>query len=366
MNKNLIILISIILFTSCSTFNRVILPLKDIPKPNGPHRVGTIAFEWEDANRKEWFTIEEDDYRRLIVQFWYPTNDREVLVKNPYLDNPKQRAKPISDQIDIPSFLMSHLDEVNKNSIDLASISSSKKDFPLIVFSHGLGGMRMQNTIQCEELASRGYIVVAMDHAFDAHATFFKNNILADFRSGIEGQISEEEFWSIRTPQLNTRAADISFVIDQISTLKESSSNSFFKAIRTDKVGIFGHSFGGATAIMASLLDSRIKACINLDGWIVPIPEKVIETGIDKPFLYIGQEAWNDTLNYIKLEKFIKNSNSSNRVLKLKGTKHYDFTDIPQIAPIASKIGITGSMNTLELKHLINKEVVDFFDSLIY
>jgi pimeloyl-ACP methyl ester carboxylesterase len=224
----------------------------------------------------------------------------------------------------------------------------------------------MQNTIQCEELASRGYIVVAMDHAFDAHATFFKNNILADFRSGIEGQISEEEFWSIRTPQLNTRAADISFVIDQISTLKESSSNSFFKAIRTDKVGIFGHSFGGATAIMASLLDSRIKACINLDGWIVPIPEKVIETGIDKPFLYIGQEAWNDTLNYIKLEKFIKNSNSSNRVLKLKGTKHYDFTDIPQIAPIASKIGITGSMNTLELKHLINKEVVDFFDSLIY
>ena len=84
-----------------------------------------------------------------------------------------------------------------------------------------------------------------------------------------------------------------------------------------------------------------------------------------KPFLYLGQEAWKDTLNYIKLDKLILNTSSSKKVLILEGTKHYDFMDVPQIAPIASQLGITGSMNSLELKDLINKEVVDFFDKFI-
>ena len=365
MNKNLIIMASIILASSCSVFNRAFLPLENIPKPSGPYRVGTMVLEWEDVNRREWFTTEEGDNRRLMVQFWYPTNDESFSGPNPYLDYPSKRAKPISDQIGVPSLFMTHLDGVNKNSIDNASISENSKRLPLVVFSHGLGGMRMQNTIQCEELASRGYVVVAMDHAFDAHATFFSDKTLADFKSGIEGKVSPEEFWSIRTPQLRTRTEDVSFVIDQIIKYKDSGSDRFYQSINTDNVGIFGHSFGGATSIMASILDKRIKACVNLDGWIVPVPEEIVNQGLKKPFLYLGQEAWKDTLNYIKLDRLAQNTNSSKRILILEGTKHYDFMDVPQIAPIASQLGITGSMNSIELKDLINKEIVNFFDKFV-
>ena len=365
MNKNLILITVLILLTNCSYLNKTLLPLKNIPKPSGPYQIGTMIFEWEDLRREEWFTKEKGDFRRLIVQFWYPSIDTDPPKKNPYLDYPEERAKPISDQIGIPSALMTHLDVVNKNSIQNVPISKHKNNFPLIVFSHGLGGMRMQNTIQCEELASRGYVVVAMDHAFDAHATFFKDKTFADFRSGIEGKVTPQQFWEIRTPQLETRAADISFVLDQITNHKINGRNDFYQSIKTENVGVFGHSFGGATAIMASISDDRIKACINLDGWIVPVPEMVVKSGLKKPFLYIGQESWKDTLNYSKLDRLVQNTKSSKKIIILEHTKHYDFTDIAQIAPVASRLGITGSMNNLDLKKKLNEEVIIFFDQFI-
>jgi pimeloyl-ACP methyl ester carboxylesterase len=60
---------------------------------------------------------------------------------------------------------------------------------------------------------------------------------------------------------------DTSFVIDQLTAL-DKGSGPFARRLDLQRgVGVFGHSLGGLAAGTARLLDSRVRAAINLDGW---------------------------------------------------------------------------------------------------
>jgi len=358
MKRQLIILFFLIGVNGCVLIPHLI-PFNNIPQPTGFYSVGTQIFEWEDVNREEWFTEDIGDFRRLVVQVWYPTLEKSKQVVS-YIDSPDKRIGPLSKRIELPQFLIRHIQDVKSNAILNAPIRIDNNLYPLILFSHGLGGMRMQNTVQMEELASRGYVVVAMDHPYDANVTVYNDGTIAEFRSGLREDASEKEFWDVRMPQINTRADDLSFIINKINLLKDN-GDPLWKSVNLSKIGVFGHSYGGATSILASFNDSRIDACINLDGWMEPIESKIIQKGLDIPFLYIGQEKWIDTpLNDKKRDSLIISSNGK-KVL-LSGTKHFDYSDTPQFSPISTKFGIAGSMDIHSLRNNINSEIVLFFD----
>ena len=218
MKKIILLVLLMLCSNSCGLIIPHIIPFNNIPQPTGPFNVGTQIFQWADHNRKEWFTEADDDYRRLVIQVWYPTLDDRVE-DLPYLDYPDKRTTPLARRIELPEFLIHHIEGVKSNSIINAAIKEGNEMYPLILFSHGLGGMRMQNTVQMEELASRGYVVVAMDHPYDAYITVYSDGSIADFRSGLEEDATEEEFWDVRIPQINTRAADLTFILDNILRL---------------------------------------------------------------------------------------------------------------------------------------------------
>jgi len=355
-----IALMSILLFSSCSTIIPLLIPFQDIPAPTGSFSVGTRVFNWEDNKREEWFTKKEGDFRKIVVQVWYPT-DEVTGVPVPYLDFAQQRLKPISEQVELPPFMIKHIQDVNSNSYMDASLKSTTKPYPLVIFSHGLGGMRMQNTIQMEELASRGFIALAMDHPFDANITLFNDGSSADYRSAIEGEVTTEVFWDIRLPQINTRVADVSFVLDYIKDI-QGGDDSFWNMIDLERVGIMGHSFGGGTAIVASSRDTRLDACIALDGWLVPIEQSIIKNGLNIPFLFMGQTYWPNPVNYENLDTLIAASTASAEKLILDGTKHFDYSDTPQFNSASSKFGISGTMDLDELRILLNFRIVSFFE----
>ena len=133
------------------------------------------------------------------------------------------------------------------------------------------------------------------------------------------------------------------------------------KIIDSDNIGIFGHSFGGATSIYSSYVDDRIDACINLDGWMVVVPDDIINNGIGKNFMYIGQEQWDEKLNYQKLEAFIKSNPKSSKIL-IPGTTHYDFSDTPHMSKAAKLLKKSGQLNSSNLKNILNDLVVSFFN----
>ena len=50
----------------------------------------------------------------------------------------------------------------------------------------------------------------------------------------------------------------------------------------TSRIGMFGHSYGGATAAQVLVEDSRVKAAINMDGTLYG--ENVPKSRVGKPF----------------------------------------------------------------------------------
>ena len=339
------------------------IPFNNPPKPSGKSQIGTQSIELIDLERLEWFTENPDDFRKIMIQVWYPTKDYQGE-KELYIDYGDIRIKTLAEQFDYKPFLFKGLTEIETNSFTKAKPKVNNK-FPLIIFSHGLGGNRTQNTVIVEELVSHGYVVIAIEHAYDANVSIFNNGEIADYRSGInyERRNSErptpEEFWNFRLPQLQTRSKDVSFVLDQVQ--KGNFPKDIKEIMDLKNIGIFGHSFGGATSIYTSYYDNRIDACINLDGWIVVVPDNIINNGINQNFMYLGQEKWDEKLNYEKLDKFVKSNNSSSKIL-IPGTTHYDYSDTPHMSIAARLLKKSGKVKRNDLKNILNELIISFFN----
>ena len=173
-------------------------------------------------------------------------------------------------------------------------------------------------------LASTGYIVVTVDHPYDADiVTFPDNSTILAANITTEDQIVED---------LYVRVQDISFVLDQLSLPSTILSLLPELAGRIDvsKVGIFGHSLGGATAAQAMLSDCRFVGGINLDGSLFG---SVIEGGLDKPFVLFAHEGKNLTTD-ATWAAFWPNLRGFRRELILNGSTHGTFTDLPEVADL--------------------------------
>ena|ERR1700730_13171598 len=48
----------------------------ELPAPTGPFSIGARIYNWVDRSRREQASKNPADYRQLIVQVWYPTEDR--------------------------------------------------------------------------------------------------------------------------------------------------------------------------------------------------------------------------------------------------------------------------------------------------
>ena len=352
------LLIITLLSTGC-----VAIPFNEVPKPTGDKNIGTESIELIDIDRLEWFTEDPQDLRKIMIQIWYPTDDLDGE-KELYIDYGKLRIEALASQFDYSPFLFKKLIDVETNSIKKAE-PSTQSSFPLIIFSHGLGGNRTQNTVIIEELTSHGYVVIAIEHAYDANISIFDNGDVADYRSGINyerrntQEITPEEFWAIRLPQLETRAEDVSYIINQLElgNLPENIVN----IIDLENIGVFGHSFGGATSIYSSYNDHRIDACVNLDGWMVVVPDEIVDNGINKNFMYLGQEQWDEKLNYQKLDKFVKSNTKSSKIL-IPNTTHYDFSDAPHMTKVAKLLNKSGKVKSKNLKNILNELIILFFN----
>jgi len=379
------ILTYILLVPGCSFVASRVVPLNDIKSPTGNFEVGTQMFYWIDENREELFTDIEDDKRELIVQVWYPSNKEDIHKNNytlfgmtfsgnsksitpinnkaPWMDHSSQRTESIIEKFKVPKFIAKAIDRVDTDSyLNLEPIE--EESFPIIIFSHGFEGFRAQNTTQIQELVSNGYIVFSLDHTYDAVLTILpdgrKISAAEQYCYGCES----EEFYEVFTPQINTRIADMIFLINQIEKMKSGAIESNLSNIMdVNKLGIFGHSFGGGTSLAVTIIDPRIKSCLSLDGWYVPIHPDVYNQGLSTPFLHLGQVAWDEEINYEILDKIFELNEGIGYKLSLKGAHHYDFTDSPHLSRFSSTFKLSSDLESEEILEVTNTTVVGFFDT---
>ena len=337
------------------------IPIMNLPEPTGPYIIGTKIYQWADNSRMEWFTPAEedsDDVRELVVQVWYPA-ETETDKPLPYLDNLNLRIDALGVAGNFPGFLASHIDLVKTHSF-LNAPTISNKRFPILILSHGITGFRQMHTSLIEQLTTNGYVVVVPDHTYDCNFTIFPDGHTADYRSDITGY---PDSVNIRRQQLNTRVADIKFILDQLMADGELNN-----IIDFEKVGVLGHSYGGATAIQTAYEDDRFKAVLTLDSWMNPLPEHIIQQGINQPFLYLGRPDWEDSdypTSPARLEQFLENATGEKFHYILQGARHLDFSDSPLFSPFSDLILETGSIAAEKAVLLTNTVALSFFDQYL-
>lgn len=268
---------------------------------------------------------------------------------------------------------------------------------PLVIFSHGAFGYYQSNMSAYMELASNGYVVIALDHP---HHSFFTTDtkgktVLVDMdflksAINIENDVYDEETtFDIMSRAMKLRLDDMNFVIDTVgSAVKEgpdevwafssdkdrSDINSALSLIDPEKTGLFGHSMGGATAITAGRR-SDISAAIDLDGTMfgeeLGIRDNEVICSAEPyatPVLDVRNQQhheWCDEARRLKKD-YVNNVIIDNAVdghaTYFRGSGHMNFTDLPLISPfIAQKLG-TGDVDPGECIDQVNALVLSFFD----
>ncbi|MFO0755098.1 MAG: dienelactone hydrolase family protein [Byssovorax sp.] len=192
------------------------------PREKGPYAVGVTTFETTDG---------EPGGRTLPVEVWYPAT-------------PPQAAPPAHYQLMLGSLVIADMGSP-LGAVRDATADPRGAPHPVVIFSHGFGGVRFQSIYLTEYLASHGFVVAAPDHVGN---TFHEQVDKASAISGIEAA--------------RLRPIDVSRTLDALLDRSALPSGLLSGQADPSRVGIAGHSFGGFTAfrIAGATLDVKTLA----------------------------------------------------------------------------------------------------------
>jgi pimeloyl-ACP methyl ester carboxylesterase len=278
-----------------------------LPTPSGPFGIGRLSYDLTDTTRLDTQGPDPKRNRELMVYLWYPTERPSSQRHSEYLPGAKQiDADPeLGHQMhegygDVWPQILSRA--VYSHAVGNAPATKSPRQFPVVIFSHGLGGSSFGYTALFEELVSHGYVIAAIQHPGTADAVVFSDGRIArEFHDTPPPGLTPDQMLHRMMDQagkgIEIGAADERFVLDRLTQLNTASHKQFALAGRLDlnRVALMGHSAGADFAARACELDARFHSCIDLDGAMAPIealPEYPDGKTIQQPLLFL--EAYHD------------------------------------------------------------------------
>jgi len=344
-----------------------VLPVFQLPEPTGAFPIGTVTLHLIDDAREETQSGRPGERRELMVQLWYPAER----------SGPGQAYRTRAET----SFVKEHLALVRTHAATGLPVAMAQPRYPVVFFSPAWTGSRSQNTVQVEELASHGFVVVGIDHPYSTALTVFPDGRTAKTMLGEWMDFSTEERFQecLRTAeaQVRIRAGDVRFVLDEIECLNRSDPQGLLTGrMDTSRVGIFGHSFGGAVAAEVCATDPRFKVGIDLDGAFFGTPKT---KSIDKPFMVFSEG--NPVPTPAQLEastgrvhrelafnaedhRCIRQrlSESGGYILTIHGMSHMNFCDSPLYSPVR-RLTHSGPIRPERGMEIVNAYMVAFFQA---
>lgn len=341
----------------------VALPVPQLVPQTGPYAVGTNSLYLVDTSREEIYTPENGDPREIMVQFWYPaapTGEERQAIFLPDLD---VAGPVIAEQFNLPSFMLDH---INLAQLDIWQDPPLAADgpFPVIIFAHGLTGLRQQNTSMARELASHGYVVAAIDHTYGNALSVFPDGRVMFYDSCRLFSNCEATYIEARQLVQQWRD-DIAFLLDTMSAWDETTSGTFAGRLDLTRVGVFGHSTGGGATVQFCGQDARCKAGLGLDAWVLPTSPDLLQNPPTQPFMFISTPQWLGKENQEYGRSLLAALPNDHYELTLANTKHYDFTDLVLLSPLSQQLGLSGSIDSMFSLELQTHYVLAFFDKYL-
>ena len=311
----------------------IVFPQYKAPKVTGEYEVTTATYTYIDKNRIEEFT-DNGENRFVNVEFWYPEN--------------------------------------------------ADGTYPLLVFSHGASGIKASNTSTYTELASHGYVVASIDHPYHSFYTASEDGTKALINSDYNLEVSnankdgiytKEETYELIQKWMKLRTDDMNFVIDTILEKAKGDNNSVYQQINTKKIGVFGHSMGGAASVWLGRDRDDIQAIVNIDA---PFFSDLVykkdtddyvarDEAFTTPLLNIySDDVWEQLdSNSTYVANKLDNENFKDAyTVHFKGAKHLSFTDLPLVSPLLANL-LQGGKADIDKYYSIetaNELILGFFD----
>jgi predicted dienelactone hydrolase len=346
-----------------------------LPAPTGLFAVGRTTYVWNDSAHFDPMAPQPGTKRELFAWIWYPAAppqpSQAVDDYFPWrMAIERRHGAPDSGPL---ALLTRDVSRVRTHSFRDAELSPGQRSYPVVFMRAGLAALTTDYTSLAEDLASHGYVVVGFDAPYRSSVVVFpdgrvieraaQNNL--DLVSGSkEQQLANElvQAWS----------ADMSYALDQLEQLNASDpSGRFLGRLDLQRVGVFGHSLGGATALQFCHDDSRCKAGIDVDG----IPwGSVVREGVTQPIMFLLSDHSGDSADPEDKQieanfRSIYDQVPSDRRLQItiRGADHYMFSDDGAMlkSPILMRalrmlgiVGIDGRRQVAVTEHYIST----FFD----
>lgn len=333
------------------------LPVVALPAPDGSRPVGTTVFELVDADRTEPYSDDRGRHRRIAVQAWYPAQRSGPPA--PWASGAAFGARA-GQQVGMPGFSLGHLSLLTSHATAQAPIDEAGP-YPVVVYSHGWGGFRTAQSDHMEELASRGYVAIAIDHTYGSLATVFPDGDVVPLEpSALPAEAAPRVFDAAAEKLVATFAADIELVLDHLRGA--GGEERFDGLLDLSRLALAGHSAGGGAAVLACATEADCDAVVGLDPWVEPVPDAVIGSGLDQPMLSLRSEEWLGTDNDARLRRLHVASPAPARLAHVTGTRHRDFTLLPLLTPLASQLGLSGETDGRRTHRMVDAAVLDFLD----
>lgn len=321
------------LIFSFALFLAILFPQYRQPVTTGSHEITLAKYTWTDSGRADEFS-KSGENRTLTVEFWYPEN--------------------------------------------------ADKTYPLVVFSHGAFGFSGSNYSTFAELASNGYVVASIGHTHHAFYTMDTNGTLTTVDTDFINKAAKinavhdtrniEDIYNTTKAWMKLRTDDVDFVLNKIlAECKNDNADTLFSIVNTEKIGLMGHSLGGAASAQIGRIRGDIDAVIVLDGTMlgeevafkngtvvlndVPYPVPLLNVYAEDHYTNSMELVGNDYNNFYATKNAI---DAYYTVFENAG--HLNFTDLPLFSPILAKMLGVGTVDARYCIKTTNAIVLEFFN----
>ncbi len=303
-----------------------------LPAPTGHFAVGRTTYAWLNNTQTDELAPSPGAKREVVVWIWYPSAAAKSAALVEYLPAAWRSALALHSGALMSQFLTRDLSLVRTHSTSDPEVSPEQRSYPVVIMRAGGGALTTDYTTLAEDLASHGYIVVGFDAPYRTFVVVLQSN-----RVVIRPPTNDPE--NLQPGQANRLinslllmwTSDTNFVVSQLQSLNAvDPSGKFTGRLDMQRLGMFGHSFGGAQALQFCHDDPRCKAGIDIDG--APYGS-VVQDGLKQPFMFIlsdhSRELSDPASTKIRADfQSIYDRLPNGRLfITIRGANHFSFSD---------------------------------------
>lgn len=321
--------------------------------PSGQYGVGVVSERLAPAE-----SVSNPRDCAMMVNIFYPTDSAtHVLHQYPEMYR-AEWAKFRSQKSIVPQFVWRRIiDQLPTFADEHAQPVESDNGLPIAIFLPGIGGDGFYRTY-LEDLASHGYVVVEIQPPHDVPVVLFDDGKAALLDPEFERAMNagdRDQIYAYRTEAHYRWLTYIERVIGWLESANKNPSSPLFKRLDLERIGLFGHSHGGAVVTDYCSQSDRCKAGVNMDGWTKTTNST---KGFATPFMFIENEGG----AHEQVAKLYRNMPEGTERFLIPGAGHMAFSDYILLQKQISYLLGVAPGGPQKIQKTIKAHLIEFFD----